>query len=156
MKVKRVLVIAFCFLLAFIAIRFLNQGIWDKNEILLKDEVLSIDEDTAFVNLSDITPFEWDTVYTFSPYMPKDFIYSTVGYKWDHISAGVSENMDQIVFLKDGKVVCHLYGYPSNNRYSIQIVGNAYKNGVNILKSDDDLNFLVNRNNGIVYLKQMK
>lgn len=31
----------------------------------------------------------------------------------------VNEGMNQIVFMKDGKVVCYLYGYPKNNGYGI-------------------------------------
>ena len=27
--------------------------------------------------------------------------------------------MNQIVFVKDGKVVCYLYGYPENNKFGI-------------------------------------
>ena len=51
----------------------------------------------------------WDVEYFFEPYTPKDDIYKTVGYKWDTISEQVSEGMNQIVFLNDGKVVCYLY-----------------------------------------------
>ena len=81
--------------------------------------MLSIEQSVETVSLIDITPFEWDIAYSFDPYTPKESIYETMGYKWDNISETVNEGMNQIVFLKDGKVVCYLYGYPENNGYGI-------------------------------------
>ncbi|WP_144553957.1 hypothetical protein [Peribacillus simplex] len=95
-----------------IFINLLKKDLWDENEVLLEEEVLSIGQSVEAINLSDVTPFDWDVVYSFKPYTPKDYIYETVGYKWDTISETVNEGMNQIVFLKDGKVVCYLYGYP--------------------------------------------
>ena len=64
--------------------------------------------------MSERTPFEWDTFYSFAPYTTREKIYETIGYEWDDISQTVNEGMSQIVFVKDGKVVCYLYGYPEN------------------------------------------
>jgi len=44
----------------------------------------------------------------------KEAIYEVIGYKWDNISESVNEGMNQIVFVKDSKVVCYLYGYPED------------------------------------------
>ncbi|MFJ7755533.1 hypothetical protein ACQKGI_19190 [Peribacillus muralis] len=82
----------------------------------------------------------------------KEDIYETVGYKWDAISETVNEGMNQIVFLKDGKVVCYLYGYPENNGYGISFESNNDK-GTNVLNIKDDLNFQVEKSKSVVYLK---
>ena len=120
MKNKKILVIvAIVIVSIFVLVNLLKKDLWDVNADLLKEEVLSIEQSVETVNLTDITPFEWDVVYSFDPYTTKDTIYETVGYKWDNISETVNEGMNQIVFLKDGKVVCYLYGYPENNGYGI-------------------------------------
>lgn len=154
MKVKKLIIIAICVLLVIVGIKLLKKDIWDENATLLREKVLSIDETSEMVILSDITPFEWDTVYRFTPYMSKEKIYETVGYRWDYISETVDEAMDQIVFMKDGKVVCYVYGYPSNKGYGVSFDGKEHINGASVLKLEDDLNFKVTRSDGVVYLKQ--
>ncbi|WP_340372883.1 hypothetical protein [Peribacillus sp. FSL E2-0218] len=72
---------------------------------MLREEVLAIGHAVETIHLPDVTPFEWDTVYDFTPYTPKEEINETVVYKWENINETVNECMNQIVFLKDGKVV---------------------------------------------------
>ncbi|PQD94540.1 hypothetical protein CYL18_14120 [Pradoshia eiseniae] len=138
----------------FVLVNLLMKDLWDINEDLLKEEVLSIDKTVETVNLSDITPFEWDVVYSFDPYTTKDTIYETVGYKWDNISETVNEGINQIVFLKDGKVVCYLYGYPQNNGYGIYFTSQneTGKTSSSILSIKDDLIFEITRSDDVVVL----
>lgn len=150
---KTVLIIALGIICIVIFINLLKKDLWDVNEVLLKEEVLSIEHSDETINLLEVTPFDWDVVYSFPPYTPKDHIYETVGYKWDTISETVNEGMNQIVFLKDGKVVCYLYGYPENNGYSITIDLENNKVVGYMLNSKDDLNFKVERRNSVVYLR---
>ncbi|USK68529.1 hypothetical protein [Peribacillus asahii] len=154
MKSKKIVVIiALGIICIAIIINLLKKDLWDVNEALLKEEVLSIGYSVETINLLDITPFEWDVVYSFKPYTTKDDIYETVGYKWDTISESVNEGMNQIVFLNDGKVVCYLYGYPENNGYGISFESENYKNAGYMLKDKDNLNFQVERSDSLVYLK---
>ncbi|MFE3977075.1 MULTISPECIES: hypothetical protein [unclassified Peribacillus] len=150
---KTVVIVAFGIICIAIFINLLKKDLWDVNEELLKEEVLSIGHSVETINLLDVTPFDWDVVYSFGPYTPKDDIYETVGYKWDTISETVNEGMNQIVFLKDGKVVCYLYGYPENNGYGISFESGNYKDAGNMLNIRDDLNFQVERSDNVVYLK---
>ena len=148
MKSKKTLtIIAIIILFIVVLINLLKKDLWDVNAELLKEEVLSIGQSVETVNLSNITPFEWDIVYSFDPYTSKDTIYETVGYKWDNISETVSEGMNQIVFLKDGKVVCYLYGYPENNGYGIYFTSenNTGITYASVLSVEDDLTFEVIR-----------
>ena len=115
MKKKKVLLIAVLILFAVLLVKVIKKDKWEVNQTMLKQEVLGIDEFLDSVNLSDVTPFEWDLVYSFDPYTSNDVIYKTVGYKWGRISETVSGGMDQLVFMKEGKVVCYLYVYPANN-----------------------------------------
>lgn len=138
----------------FLLVNLLKKDLWDVNSDLLKEEVLSIEQSVETVNLKDITPFEWDLAYSFDPYTPKDTIYETVGYKWDNISETVSEGMNQIVFLKDEKVICYLYGYPQNNGYGIYFTS-PNEIGVtssSVLSIKNDLIFEVIRSDDVVIL----
>ena len=143
-------------LLSIAIINLIKKDIWDINTKLLKKEVLSIGQSVENVSLLNLTPFEWDIAYSFDPYTPKESIYEIVGYKWNNISETVSEGMNQIVFLKDGKVVCYLYGYPENNGYGINF-SNENKPGAasaSILNYKDDLTFQVIRINNVIYLSK--
>ncbi|TFH58120.1 hypothetical protein [Peribacillus frigoritolerans] len=150
---KTVVIIAFIIICIAIFINLFKKDLWDVNEELLKEEVLSIGHSVETINLLEETPFDWDVVYSFEPYTPLDDIYETVGYKWDTISVTVNEGMNQIVFLNDGKVVCYLYGYPENNGYGISFESENYKDAGYMLNIKDDLKFQVERRDSIVYLR---
>lgn len=106
--------------------------------------------------LSHFTPFEWDIVYSFSPYTPKELIYETIGYKWDRISKTVNEGMNQLVFMNNGEVVCYLYGYPGNNKYGISFSNKEYKDGVAILYADAGDKFVMKKNGDVIYIEQVQ
>ncbi|KGR77987.1 hypothetical protein [Ureibacillus manganicus] len=155
---KRTFTITAFLVLAFIIfINIFKKDLWETNEELLKQEVLAIGDSVYAVKLTDVTPFEWDVVYTFDPYIPKETIYETVGYKWDSIRETVSEGMNQIVFLKDGKVVCYLYGYPENNGYGIDFRRGKYNKVefASVLSVDDDLTFQVVKRDEVIYLMSL-
>lgn len=130
----------------------MKKDLWEVNANLLKKEVLSIEQSVEEIKLTDITPFEWDVLYSFKPYVSKELIYETVGYKWDYISETVNEGMNQIVFMKDGKVVCYLYGYPENNGYGIFFSGRDDTDFVSVLKKDYDIIFQVERRDHVILL----
>ena len=108
------------------------------------------------MNLSKFTPFEWDKVYSFAPYLSKEAIYETIGYKWDNISETVSEGMNKIVFVKDGKVVCYLFGYPESNKIGIFFDRIDSADNAAILYSKENEIFDATKNEDVVYLKQSK
>ena len=155
MKSKKIVIVATVMLFIVVLISLLlKKDLWDVNAELLKQEVLSVGESVETVNLSDITPFEWDVVYSFDPYTSKDTIYETVGYKWDRISETVNEGMNQIVFLNDEEVVCYLYGYPENNGYGIYFTSRNKKEAsfASVLRVEDDLTFQVQKSDDVTYL----
>lgn len=156
MKSKKTLaIVAIAIFSIVVFINLLKKDVWDINRELLKKEILSIGKSVETIHLSDITPFEWDVIYSFDPYTSKDMIYETVGYKWDNISETLSEGMNQIVFLKDGKVVCYLYGYPENNGIGIYFTSKSKTDvtSASVLSVEDDLTFQVEKRNDVIYLK---
>ncbi|WP_066715123.1 hypothetical protein [Clostridium sp. Marseille-P299] len=133
----------------------LKRDIWDKNANNLKRSLHNMSDNTIIEDFSEWTPFEWDTIYSFAPYTSKDRIYEVVGYKWDRISETVNEGMDQIVFMKDGKVVCYLYGYPGNTKIGFDF-GNYNGNYIK-LTSDQKLSFkTILADKGVMYLEYLK
>ncbi|MCC3357049.1 hypothetical protein [Bacillus sp. REN16] len=150
MKNKKMIIIIGIVLIA--GFLLFKKDLWEKNEELLREQILSIGQSVETIELTDVTPFEWDTIYSFSPYTPKEQIYEIVGYKWDRISETMSEGMNQIVFLKDGKVVCYVYGYPTTIGYSISYFGETLAESATVLKVSDDLTFQVQREGEVVHL----
>lgn len=76
-------------------------------------EVENNPHDKAYRNLSlsKLTPFKWDKAYVFDTNTSPEMIYKTIGYKWKDIKKTESEDMVQMIFMNNEKVVRHLYGY---------------------------------------------
>ncbi|KIO66844.1 hypothetical protein B4065_2156 [Caldibacillus thermoamylovorans] len=58
--------------------------------------------------------------------------------------------MNQIIFLKDGKVVCYLYGYPENNGFRL-ILSKSESESI-VLDNQDDINLLVEKKDNVTFL----
>ncbi|MFJ7935810.1 hypothetical protein [Sporosarcina sp. NPDC096371] len=139
-----------------LAINLFKKDLWDTNLELLKGKVLAEKVVDGEVDLTTFTQFEWDEVYSFTPFVSKEVIYETIGYQWDDISETVSEGMNQIVFVKDGKVVCYIYGYPDNNQFGLYFEGANHNNVATILYAADHPIFDVTKSGEVVYLRHMK
>ncbi|MDR2783124.1 MAG: hypothetical protein LBB48_04690 [Treponema sp.] len=113
-------------------------------------EAITTDE----VALNDITAFDWDTVYTFSPYTSKESIEEIIGFKSNNIEETVSEGMTQLLFVKGEEVVCSICGYDSNLGYKFSF--GAYNGNYIAVSNDDNASFAVNASDGIVYLTYHK
>ncbi len=71
--------------------------------------------------MTDVTMFEWDKMYAFGPYTPKEYVFENVGKKWttvdsfneylisEHIGLGsdplIHESNNQLVFIKGDDVI---------------------------------------------------
>lgn len=84
----------------------------------LKKSVTSI-KNAETVTLNEVVPFEWDVVYSFPPYTPKDEIEKVIGIKSNSIKETVNEGMVQLIFVKDKKVTASVCGYAENLGYDI-------------------------------------
>lgn len=118
----------------------LPPPVWELNARRFAGSFAVISGKTATIHkLSEFTPFEWDTLYSFAPYTPEETVYEVVGYRWDRIQATVNEGMNQVVFLKDGKVVCYIDGYP--DEYKVYFSFGPYQGSHFKLTAADKLSF---------------
>jgi hypothetical protein len=135
--------------------KFSERNVWDVNASNLKEAFQQISSDEAFIqDLAEWTPFEWDTLYSFSPYTPKETIYKIIGYKWENINETVNEGINQVVFTHDGKVVCYLYGYPENNKIGFYF--GKHDGSYIKLTTEKKLPFKMTKENNIRYFDYMK
>lgn len=95
-------------------------------------EVEKNPKDKAYKNisLSKLTPFKWDKAYVFDTNTSPEAIYKTIGYKWKDIKKAESEDMVQMIFMNNKKVVCHLYGYEQLLLADFNFDKSEFKNGV--------------------------
>ncbi|TCO68091.1 hypothetical protein [Marinisporobacter balticus] len=135
---KRMIVLMMCVL---ILVACTSQR--STNEKKFTDTIKELRDETE-IGLKDITPFEWDTVYSFAPYTSKKMVQEIIGFK-AKVSETVSEGMPHFVFVKDKEVVCEIIGYPSNLGINI----NTFRSSIN---SEDNVVFKVRKETDIVYL----
>lgn len=107
-----------------------------RNKENFSNSVISAPKD-RLVNLSEITPFEWDVVYFFDPYTSKKQIYETIGFHWNGVQQQGSEGMMQILFINKGKVVCYCSGSGETNGYFVD--GNSLR-----LEKSEEPQFIYN------------
>ncbi len=84
----------------------------------LREAVTSV-SGTEAVSLNDVVPFDWDTLYTFSPYTSEAEIEKAIGFKSGSIHETVSEGMVQLLFVKGKAITASVCGYPENLGYNI-------------------------------------
>jgi len=116
-----------------------EKDIWDVNAHKLRKSFQPISGSAIIDDFSEWVPFEWDRLYSFPPYTSKEIIYEAIGYKWEDITETLDEGMNQVIFIKDGKVVCYIHGYPHKNKLSFNFgpfVGGYFK-----LTNEPDLTF---------------
>lgn len=141
--IKPIIIIILVIVVIRIAASFIFKDIWKENAIFFQKEVLNIDSNVKEVNFNDLTPFEWDKVYFFRPYVSKESIYKTIGYEWDTVTSSV-DGMLQVVFLNDDKVVGHIYGYPDKLKYDISVDSKG-SNGYTLYHYEDHLNVQIKK-----------
>ncbi len=78
------------------------------------------------VFLSELTPFEWDRVYSFPPYTSKDEMEWILGFSSPEITETVNEGMVQLIFVsqpagEDPIVTACITGYPENLGYNVEL-----------------------------------
>ncbi len=138
-----------------IVTNYFKKDVWDINADKLIQSFNTISGDADIEDLNEFIPFEWDELYSFAPYTSRKEIYKAVGYKWDSISESVNEGMNQIVFLKDDKVICYLYGYPEANKLGFDF--GEYEGSYIKLTPNQKLYFTTTcSDHGVRYLKYIK
>ena len=119
---------------------------WKNNSTKLVRQVDTLVEKSENKELTvddfkEITPFEWDYMYRFTPYTPKEDIENTIGFKWSKISESVNEGTNQVIFTKGNKVVCYFNGYPDNDKVYFDFRSST--NGNIKLSSKENIKFYI-------------
>ena len=73
------------------------------------------------LNLNSIINFDYDYLVQFESYADKNSMEEFIGFKCAILEESVSEGMMNILFVKDNKPVCYIYGYPSNNGFYLSV-----------------------------------
>ena len=103
-------------------------------------------EDGTEVSLDAVTPFPWETAYSFPAYTTRAEIEETIGARSRNIGEGVSEEMRSLVFLHRGKVTASICAYPGNLGYSLEFSSPV--------TYGDGTVFAVEHRDGIVYVQK--
>lgn len=123
MSRKRILTAGFICLLGLVTVLlyviFKPEPIWEVNEKQLY-EALEAGPDLngkriGTEQFAKLMPFEWDTIYSFPPYYPKDQVAKEIGIPNFPVLESVNEGTNQTIFMHKGKVICYVYGYPENS-----------------------------------------
>lgn len=100
------------------------------NEWNLYDKIMDISDDVKETSISSLKPFEWDKAYAFKIGTPKEEIYKTIGYKFLNIGESEVGDLNQVVFMKDNKVVCYLYGKKETMGFGLNFDEKDFKENV--------------------------
>ena len=144
-----ILIIIFIFIGSFI---FKDYFIINKNNEKIQVSILNqkIYKENQEILLNDITPFNWDKVYSFKPYTSKEEIEKILGFKSIYISEGISEGMMQLIFVKDKRIVANICAHPNKVLYSINF---SKENDLySKIEKSDNVTLLANKKDEIVYL----
>lgn len=100
-----------------------------KNNKLFNDTM--IQTSTEAVKFNDVVPFEWDYVYVFTGKQKKSDIESVIGISHKYIADTKYDDCQQIIFIKNEKVVCCVSGRIYSMGYELSLAddGMEYKKG---------------------------
>lgn len=148
MKAKRcitaiLLAAALCAVLAW-ALLGDPRMLW--REKALQRALRALPESQTQVTLNDVVPFAWDAVYTFDPYTDRATMEAEMGVTSRAIEETVSEGMVQLLFVKNGKLVASVCGYPQNLGYSVEFS--------RCVRAEEHVVFAVHHTDGLVRLVQ--
>ena len=148
-------IVIITFVVLVVVLNSFRKDNWDINADKLINSFSVISGDADIENLNEFIEFKWDELYSFTPYTSKKVVYEVIGYKWDNIRESVDESMNQIVFVKDGKVVCYLYGYPNNIKVGFDF--GEYEGSYIKLTPNQKLSFTTTfSENSVRYFKYIK
>lgn len=77
-------------------------------------------------NASGLINLDYDKMFVFEPYQPKEEMEKEIGFKYSKLQEGLSEETINILFSKNNHAIAYLFGYPSNIGYYIDIPIGTY------------------------------
>lgn len=110
-QLKAVSVWAAMILIGIMAFMGVLRSEESKNARVFEKNVREKCTDYISVSLNELTPFEWDKMYSFPPYMPKEQMYEMMGFESGKVSETFNEGQVNIVFTHGNEVACTISGY---------------------------------------------
>lgn len=114
-----------------------------------EDMIHSMDDGEYALNA--IIPFDWDAMYSFSPYTSKEEITSAIGFESDNVYESDDEAIQQIIFVKDREIVCSLYGSVVKMGYQFHF--QSYDEYYREVKKSENFSVTVLREENFIHLK---
>ena len=74
--------------------------------------------------LNDIIDFDYDTVYSFKPGTTVEDMESMIGFEYSGLKENANTGVMNILFVREQKPVCYLYGYGDGKGFYIEISEN--------------------------------
>ncbi len=122
--------------------RYMSSPQTEYDSIKFEQAVGALTPGTS-VKLTDITPFEWETCYTFDPYTSKEEIEKIIGFSSNSVREAKSEGMVQLLFVKGEEVTASECAYPEDIGYTVDLKGrkeiSAAEDPVFAVTKKDDL-----------------
>ena len=102
--------------------RYMSSPKTEYDSIKFEQAVGELEPGTS-VKLADLTPFEWETCYTFDPYTSKEEIEKTIGFSSNSVREAKSKGMVQLLFVKGEEVTASECAYPENIGFDVDLKG---------------------------------
>jgi len=141
MKMKKICIIGYFIVFLLCLVGCNNSSTVKDNNAAFSNAVKAIN--TSTITLNELATFEWDIAYTFTPNTPKETIEKTIGVSSRDIKVTYNESQTQLIFVKDNKVICSIWGYGNNLGYWLFFRG--YDGDYLAVKPNDDVSFSVDR-----------
>lgn len=108
-----------------------------QNNKTFTENIQKLRNQKNITTLQELTDFDWDEVYQFLPYTnPQDIVGKMYGVDFAVSREGPEE--ENILFVKDGKPVCYIFGVDYDTKINI-----------NIWDFSDNRNYVMYKNNDI-------
>lgn len=122
-----------------------------KNNKLFNDTM--IQTTASAVKFNDVVPFEWDYVYVFKGKQNKSDIEAAAGVSHRYIVDTKYDDCQEILFIKDGKVVCCVNGHIYSMGYELNLEdeGSDYRKGARA----EEMEFEVADVENVIHYNQM-
>jgi len=140
-----------CFLLLWIAGCSSSSTIGNNNAAF-SESVKAIDAE--IITLNELTTFEWDIMYTFTPFTPRESIERVIGFSSRDIRTTFNESQTQLIFVRDGRIISSIWGYGNNLGYWISF--DSFSGDYLAVTPNDTVLFSVDRSGAEIILTHIQ
>lgn len=148
-ELKKTISILNILLIMFYFVACGNIDVTEKNEGSFHDKVKKIE--AKQVNIQELTEFEWDLMYTFSPYTSKEEIEEIIGFVSEDIVDNMAdESTTYLLFVKDNMIVANIYGSTDSLGYTFDF--GCYEKYL-CIDNSQEATFLIMEKSGIKLLE---